>query len=201
MASLARPVLGDQLRARVEHPPDPPARDGRGWHAPRVGRSRRATLGRPGRCARRRRRPTPERHSSACGPSSPDGTRSTSTGGNATVGSCHVLIDPCGDGRQRFAEAIARIPPNEPVNEATITEALYSPADCEPDLIVILGEPNRLPPSLVWELAYGEFVFHPLQWDELEADHLVGRDRRLRSARASLRRPRRMIASRSARRR
>ncbi len=89
------------------------------------------------------------------------------------VGSCHVLIDPCGDGRQRFAEAIARIPPNEPVNEATITEALYSPADCEPDLIVILGEPNRLPPSLVWELAYGELVFHPLRWDELEADHLV----------------------------
>ena len=89
------------------------------------------------------------------------------------VGSCHVLIDPCGDGRQRFAEAIARIPVSEPVNEATITEALYSPADCEPDLIVILGEPNRLPPSLVWELAYGELVFHPLRWDELEADHLV----------------------------
>ncbi len=89
------------------------------------------------------------------------------------VGSCHVLIDPCGDGRQRFAEAIARIPANEPVNEATITEALYSPADCEPDLIVILGESNRLPPSLVWELAYGELVFHPLRWDELEADHLV----------------------------
>ena len=84
-----------------------------------------------------------------------------------------MLIDPCGDGRQRFAEAIGRIPKSEPVNEATITEALYSPADCEPDLIVILGEPNRLPPSLVWELAYGELVFHPLRWDELEADHLV----------------------------
>ncbi len=89
------------------------------------------------------------------------------------VGSCLVSIDPCGDGRQRFAEAIARIPLVEPVNEATITEALYSPADCEPDLIVILGEPNRLPPSLVWELAYGELVFHPLVWDELEGEHLV----------------------------
>jgi Putative undecaprenyl diphosphate synthase len=90
-----------------------------------------------------------------------------------SVGSCLVSVDPCGDGRQRFAEAIERIPPDEPVNEATITEALYSPADCEPDLIVILGEPTRLPPSLVWELAYGELVFHPLKWDELEAEHLV----------------------------
>lgn len=90
-----------------------------------------------------------------------------------TIGACRVLVDPCGDGRQRFAEAIARIPADDPVNEATITEALYSPADCEPDLIVILGEPNRLPPSLVWELAYGELVFHPVPWGELEAAHVV----------------------------
>jgi undecaprenyl diphosphate synthase len=89
------------------------------------------------------------------------------------IGGCRVMVDPCGDGRKRFAEAIARIPGDEPVNEATITEALYSPADCEPDLIVILGEPNRLPPSLVWELAYGELVFHPIAWRDLEADHLV----------------------------
>ena len=40
-----------------------------------------------------------------------------------------------------------------------ITEALYGPADAEPDLILVLGPPNRLPPSLVWELAYGELVF------------------------------------------
>ena len=115
----------------------------------------------------------PERRTSACVPSSPDVDPIDLDRWERDVGSCHVLIDPCGDGRQRFAEAIARIPPNEPVNEATITEALYSPADCEPDLIVILGEPNRLPPSLVWELAYGELVFHPLRWDDLQADHLV----------------------------
>ena len=36
---------------------------------------------------------------------------------------------------------------------------LYAPADVEPDLIVILGPHDRLPPSLVWELAYGELVF------------------------------------------
>ena len=89
------------------------------------------------------------------------------------IGDCHVTIDPCGDGRERFAAAMRTLPADEPVNEATITEALYGPADCEPDLIVVLGAPNRLPPSLVWELAYGELVFHPIAWDELEADHLV----------------------------
>lgn len=89
------------------------------------------------------------------------------------VGTCHVIVDPCGDGRQRFAEAMQRLHPDEPVNEATVAEVLYAPADCEPDLIVVLGESTLLPPSLVWELAYGELVFHPMAWHELTADHLV----------------------------
>ena len=90
-----------------------------------------------------------------------------------TVGDCRVLVDPCGDGRVRFAEAMRRLTATEPVNEATVAEVLYAPADCEPDLIVVLGEPTRLPPSLVWELAYGELVFHPMRWDELSSQHLV----------------------------
>lgn len=89
------------------------------------------------------------------------------------VGSCHVIVDPCGDGRQRFAEAMGRLDPAGPVNEATVAEALYEPADVEPDLIVVLGPSTRLPPSLVWELAYSELVFHPLAWGELVPGHLV----------------------------
>jgi undecaprenyl diphosphate synthase len=89
------------------------------------------------------------------------------------VGACQVIVDPCGDGRQRFAEAMQRLDPDEPVNEATVTEVLYAPADCEPDLIVVLGPSTQLPPSLVWELAYGELVFHPMEWHELTPDHLV----------------------------
>jgi len=72
------------------------------------------------------------------------------------VGECLVIVDPCGDGRQRFADAVATIPSHEPINEAIVSEVLYAPADCEPDLIVVLGEPTQLPPSVVWELAYGE---------------------------------------------
>jgi undecaprenyl diphosphate synthase len=89
------------------------------------------------------------------------------------VDGCHVIIDPVGDGRARFAEAMQHLPAAEPVNEATIGEMLYVPADCEPDLLVVLGEPTRLPPSIVWELAYGELVFMPLGWHELSTDHLV----------------------------
>ena len=89
------------------------------------------------------------------------------------VQTCHVIIDPIGDGRARFAHAMAEIPLDEPVNEATISETLYAPADCEPDLIVVLGEPTRLPPSIVWELAYGELVFRPMAWCDLSSEHLV----------------------------
>jgi len=94
-------------------------------------------------------------------------------GWDRVIGGCHVMIDPCGDGRERFATAMRRLDPNDPVNEATIAEALYAPADCEPDLILVLGEPTRLPPSLVWELAYGELVFISVTWDDLDANHLV----------------------------
>ncbi len=107
--------------------------------------------------------------------------RAFERGGSATdaerwlrrVGGCQVTIDPCGDGRERFATAMRTIDSDDPVNEATIADALYAPADGEPDLIVVLGPPTRLPPSLVWELAYGELVFAPYSWDELGAAHLV----------------------------
>lgn len=89
------------------------------------------------------------------------------------VGGCKVAIDPTGDGRDRFAEALTNLPAHEAVTQATIAEVLYAPADSEPDLIVVLGEPTRLPPSVVWELAYGELVFVPLEWQQLDTDHLL----------------------------
>ncbi|NDH48073.1 MAG: hypothetical protein EBX99_09590 [Acidimicrobiia bacterium] len=51
--------------------------------------------------------------------------------------------------------------------------------------MVVLGAPNRLPPSLVWELAYSELVFIPVHWSDLDAtilseafDVFFGRERR-----------------------
>jgi undecaprenyl diphosphate synthase len=90
-----------------------------------------------------------------------------------TVGSCEVIVDPCADGRLRFAEAMNRMPPGQVVTEETVADVLYAPADVEPDLVLVLGPPDRLPPSLVWELAYCELVFCPLAWDELDDMHLI----------------------------
>jgi undecaprenyl diphosphate synthase len=89
------------------------------------------------------------------------------------VRTCTVIVDPCADGRQRFADAMALLDPSVEVNEATVATALYDPADCEPDAVLILGPPTRLPPSLVWELAYAELVFIDLEWDQLRAEHVV----------------------------
>ena len=91
-----------------------------------------------------------------------------------TVGTCEVIVDPCGDGRQRFADAMQRLDPADEVNEATVAAALYEPADCEPDLVVVLGPQTQLPPSLVWELAYAELVFIQVEWADLDADDLSG---------------------------
>ncbi len=89
------------------------------------------------------------------------------------VDGCEVIVDPCGDGRQRFAEAMQRLDPDDEVNEATVVASLYEPADSEPDLVVVLGPPTQLPPSLVWELAYAELVFLPITWAELRADDVA----------------------------
>lgn len=88
------------------------------------------------------------------------------------VDDCTVIVDPCGDGRQRFADAMQRLDPGDEVNEATVASVLYDPADCEPDLVVVLGPPTQLPPSLVWELAYAELVFLPVEWGDLGVDDL-----------------------------
>ena len=89
------------------------------------------------------------------------------------VDGCDVIVDPCGDGRQRFAEALQRLDPADEVNEASVAAVLYEPADSEPDLVVVLGPPTQLPPSLVWELAYAELVFVPVAWADLCSDHLA----------------------------
>lgn len=89
------------------------------------------------------------------------------------VDGCEVIVDPCADGRGRLAEAMAGLDPATEVNEATVATVLYDPADCEPDLVLVLGPSTQLPPSLVWELAYAELVFVDIEWHALEPSHLV----------------------------
>lgn len=88
-------------------------------------------------------------------PASGDGERCR----EVISGECTVIVDPLADGREAFVAAAAAVPVDVEVDEQAIARNLYAPADVEPDLIVILGPRDRLPPSLVWELAYGELVF------------------------------------------
>ena len=87
-------------------------------------------------------------------------------------GRCTVIVDPESDGRVRFAQAMRQLPSGATVDEKAVTGVLYEPADVEPDLVLVLGPPTRLPPSLVWELAYSELVFEPVSLADLRPEHL-----------------------------
>ena len=78
-----------------------------------------------------------------------------------------MIVDPSGDGRQRFADAMGDSIPPSRSTRSRWRPRLYEPADSEPDLVVVLGPPTQLAPSLVWELAYAELVFIPVAWADL----------------------------------
>jgi undecaprenyl diphosphate synthase len=103
-----------------------------------------------------------------------DGVNATvATAGRHDVGGCCVTIDPHGDGRKRFADAMNALDPIAEVTEAAVDATLYGPNESEPDLLVVLGPPTQLPPSLIWELAYAELVFIPVAWSEFGAGELA----------------------------
>lgn len=83
-----------------------------------------------------------------------------------------VVVDPAVDGRQRICDAVAALPDGIEITEEILDGALCGDAG-EPDLVVVLGPPDRLPRSLVWELAYSELVFVGTTWRDLSSDDLV----------------------------
>jgi len=91
----------------------------------------------------------------------------------AVVGSCRVVADPEPDGRVRIVGAIEALrAAGASIDETSISARLNHPAQVDPDLVVVLGPPHLLPPSLVWELAYGELVFIEIPWMHLGGSHL-----------------------------
>ncbi len=107
------------------------------------------------------------------------------------VDGCDIVVDPCGDGRQRFADAMRRLDPADEVNEASVAAALYEPADSEPDLVVVLGPGTQLPPSLVWELALRRIGLCRRGVATAQRSGSCRRSRRLLLQTSSLRRSRR----------
>jgi hypothetical protein len=87
---------------------------------------------------------------------------------------CTVIVDPLADGRRRILDAVDVCRTNRvvTVDETVLSALLMAPAPTEPDLTIVLGPVTRLPPSLVWELAYSEIVFIDAHWDELAAAHV-----------------------------
>ncbi len=107
------------------------------------------------------------------GASSADEATSSVPERTVAVGDCLVSAHPEADGRSRVAAAVNALQAaGRPVTEDAIAERLNAPAEADPDLVVILGSSHRLPPSLVWELAYSELVFLDVAWTELTPEHL-----------------------------
>lgn len=97
----------------------------------------------------------------------------TFTAMTATIGDCVVTASPDDDGRARLAAAVAGLKAaGTSISEATIGAALDAPADTDPDLVVVVGAQHRMPPSLVWELAYSELVFVDTSWPQFCPGHL-----------------------------
>lgn len=92
--------------------------------------------------------------------------------GSVSSTSITVVADPAVDGRQRICDEVATWPQGRAITEETLGQALFGPAG-EPDLVVILGTANRLPLSLVWELAYSDLVFISAKWSELSSTDVV----------------------------
>jgi undecaprenyl diphosphate synthase len=89
-----------------------------------------------------------------------------------TVDGCTVVVDPTPDGRERLVVALRKLAEADQLTEPAVAAALLAPATDEPDLVLVLGPRERVPASLVWELAYSELVYRDVSWAALTAAHL-----------------------------
>lgn len=84
-----------------------------------------------------------------------------------------VVVDVSADGHERFARTVERLRcAGADVTEEELSRAVLAPAVGEPDLALIIGPPDVVPSSLVWELAYSELVFLDIRWQDLAATHV-----------------------------
>ena len=83
-----------------------------------------------------------------------------------------VVVDTCADGKQRIVNAVAQLGGTQLIDEAKLAATIMAPASGEPDLILVLGSPTKIPKSLVWELAYSELVFLDVSWLKCDVEHI-----------------------------
>ena len=62
----------------------------------------------------------------------------------------------------------------EDVSEQTIAERLYAPELQEPDVVIRTSGEQRLSNFLLWQAAYSELVFVPINWPDFDRAALEG---------------------------
>ena len=64
-----------------------------------------------------------------------------------------------------------KIAPEE-IDEAMVSDHLYTAGQPDPDLIIRLSGEERLSNFLIWQAAYSEFVFMDVLWPDFKPEHL-----------------------------
>lgn len=87
-----------------------------------------------------------------------------------------LVVDPCPDGHLRFARVVESLRTSghvgNKITEHLLSTEMLAPCVSDVDLLVIVGPADRIPASVVWEMAYSEFVYLDLSWDMLSEQHL-----------------------------
>ncbi len=84
-----------------------------------------------------------------------------------------VTADAQADGCERLTRVARELQAaGTPITESNISAALNAPALADADLVVLVGAHHRMPPSLVWELAYSELVYVDTTWQHFGPGHL-----------------------------
>ena len=82
-----------------------------------------------------------------------------------------ITTHPFSDGRMRLCSVLGDWDESQEITELSLDAVLFGEAG-EPDLVVVLGPPDRLPRSLMWELAYSEIVFIARSWADLHSQDI-----------------------------
>lgn len=96
----------------------------------------------------------------------------------ATAGGSEMLLNIAFNyaGRTELVDAVRRILesgiPADGIDEATISDALYTAGMPDPDLVIRTGGEQRLSNFLIWQAAYAELVTTETLWPDFGAESL-----------------------------
>lgn len=80
-------------------------------------------------------------------------------------------------GKAELVDAVRKIVSNgytpDDVNEALVSENLYTNAIPDPDLIIRTSGEMRISNFLLWQSAYAEFLFPTVLWPDFRREHLL----------------------------